>query len=321
MSYQQKYLKYKNKYLNFKNMHGGGGPSYIKLALESIRAAKNDLKHIEDKINLAETHIDNIYKSQGLHEDLDYSESEEYKTMTSMLEMQLQGRSDDAIRKYIDTVFPILTSDQRIRALKMWNAYARYDQTNRSYKIMNKILEDMFPDSIVIQDHMLSHLTRMDKQEQGRTRKMLERYANKFFPKIKPDTIIDEYISQHTDPSSKQGLSYEGLHLILSQQPPLTQPTLTPPNLKTPTLTQSTKTQTTKSPQDLSDFEMTKNHRTMDELVEFVKARYDMDDITALRQINIALETGPGNLPLDPSELTFKRVDPHMRSYRHLNPK
>jgi hypothetical protein len=223
MSYQQKYLKYKNKYLNFKNMHGGGGPidtttaRDITLVLESIRAAKNALKHIEDKINLAETHIYNIYKSQGLHEDLKSRESQEYKQMTSMMGMQITGRTIDEIHKYIDTVFHMLTSDEKKLALEKWVANASSDQSQRSYKSMNKILEDMFPDSIVIQDHMLSHLTRADLEVQGRTKKMFERYAEKFFPKIKSDTIINEYINRHSDPSS--GLSYEGLHLMLSQQP------------------------------------------------------------------------------------------------------
>jgi hypothetical protein len=229
MSYQQKYLKYKNKYLNFKNMHGGGGPidtttaQNIKLALESIRAAKNALKHIEDKINLAETHINDIYKSQGLHEDLKYRESPEYTLMTSLLQMQITGRTIDDIHKYIDTVFPRLTSDEKKLALEKWVANASSDQSQRSYKSMNKILEDMFPDSIVIQDHMLSHLTRADMEVQGRTQKMLERYANKLFPKIKSDTIIDAYIKRHSNPRS--GLTYEGLAAILSQQPTLTQPT------------------------------------------------------------------------------------------------
>jgi len=105
-------------------MHGGGGPidtttaQDIKFVLESIRAAKNALKHIEDMINIADTHINNIYKSQGLHEDLEYRESPEYKKMTGMLEMQTEGRTNEAIPKYIDTVFPMLTSDQKNPALE-----------------------------------------------------------------------------------------------------------------------------------------------------------------------------------------------------------
>jgi hypothetical protein len=134
---------------------------------------------------------------------------------------------------------------------------------------------------------------------------MLERYANKFFPNIKSDTIIDEYIRQSPNPSS--GLSYEGLHVILSQQPTPTQPTKTP----------TTNTPTIKSPPVLSDVEMTRNHRTMDQLVEFVKTKFRVDDMTAREQIGIALYTGSGNLPLDPSELTFKRVDSHMNLVKH----
>lgn len=65
---------------------------------------------------------------------------------------------------------------------------------------------------------------------------------------------------------------------------------------------------------------MTKNHRTMEELVEFVKAKFSVDDMTARGQIRIALDTGPGNLPLHSSQLTFKLVDSHMNLFRHYNP-
>jgi hypothetical protein len=55
----------------------------------------------------------------------------------------------------------------------------------------------------------------------------------------------------------------------------------------------------------------------MDQLVEFVKTKFSVDDMTARGQIRIALDTGPGNLPLHSSQLTFKLVDSHMTLFKH----